>query len=153
MQHWIICRPYGTGGLGGWFNFYLYFMPNGIIPFNKMLEMIKIQCNIFFSGHKIIFIRTTMIYLIELETVVDRVAKRSWVKKSNFQKRKVYRTKNGKLPTSHRYDHLPLLRSCPGGFNRSWLCRTCRCKDKAFWGFCKYFHISILINTLQKNNC
>jgi len=34
--------------------------------------------------------------------------------------------KKGKLPTSHRYDHLPLLRSRPGGFNRSWLCRTCR---------------------------
>ncbi len=41
--------------------FYLYFMPNGIIPFNKMLEMIKIQCIIFFSGHNIIFIRTTVI--------------------------------------------------------------------------------------------
>ncbi len=24
-------------------------------------------------------------------------------------------TKNGKLPTSHRYDRLPLLRSRPGG--------------------------------------
>jgi len=34
--------------------------------------------------------------------------------------------KKGKLPTSHRYDRLPLLRSRPGGFNRSWLCRTCR---------------------------
>ena len=27
--------------------------------------------------------------------------------------------KKGKLPTSHCYDHLPLLRSRPGGFNRS----------------------------------
>jgi len=35
-------------------------------------------------------------------------------------------TKKGKLPTSHRYDHLPLLRSRPGGFSRSWLCRTCQ---------------------------
>ncbi len=34
--------------------------------------------------------------------------------------------KKGKLPTSHRYDRLPLLRSRPGGFNRSWLCRTCQ---------------------------
>ena len=26
-------------------------------------------------------------------------------------------TKNGKLPTSHRYNRLPLLRSHPGGFS------------------------------------
>jgi len=31
----------------------------------------------------------------------------------------------GKLLTSHRYDQLPLLRSRPGGFTRSWLCETC----------------------------
>ena len=36
------------------------------------------------------------------------------------------RIKKGKYPTSHRYDHLPLLRSRPGGFSRSWLCRTCQ---------------------------
>ncbi len=28
-------------------------------------------------------------------------------------------TKNGKLPTSHCYDHIPLLCSHPGGLNRS----------------------------------
>ena len=33
--------------------------------------------------------------------------------------------KKGKLPTSHRYDRVPLLRSRPGGLSRSWLCRTC----------------------------
>jgi len=33
--------------------------------------------------------------------------------------------KIGKRSTSHRYDRIPLLRSRPGGFNRSWLCRTC----------------------------
>ncbi len=27
---------------------------------------------------------------------------------------KIKDTKNGKLPTSHRYDHIPLLRSRPG---------------------------------------
>jgi len=37
--------------------------------------------------------------------------------------------KNGKLPASHRYDLIPLLRSRPGGFKGSWLCRTCRCKN------------------------
>ncbi len=41
--------------------FYQYFMPNGIIPFNKMLEVIKIRCIIFFSGYNIIFMRTTVI--------------------------------------------------------------------------------------------
>ena len=30
----------------------------------------------------------------------------------------------GKLPTSRRYDLLPLLRSSPGGFARSWPYRT-----------------------------
>ena len=30
----------------------------------------------------------------------------------------------GKLTTSHRYNRLPLLRSSPGGFTRSWSCRT-----------------------------
>ena len=29
-----------------------------------------------------------------------------------------YKTKKGKLPTSHRYDHLPLLRSRPGGIRQ-----------------------------------
>jgi len=38
----------------------------------------------------------------------------------------IWGTKKGKLPTSHRYDHIPLLRSRPGGLNRSWLCRTCQ---------------------------
>lgn len=28
-----------------------------------------------------------------------------------------YFRKNGKLPTSHRYNRLPLLRSHPGGFS------------------------------------
>ena len=37
--------------------------------------------------------------------------------------------KVGKLPVSHRYNRLPLLCSHPGGFNRSWSCRTCRRKD------------------------
>ncbi|MBE6294463.1 MAG: hypothetical protein E7090_07260 [Bacteroidales bacterium] len=30
----------------------------------------------------------------------------------------------GKLPTSRRYNQLPLLRSSPGGFIRSWPYRT-----------------------------
>ena len=30
----------------------------------------------------------------------------------------------GKLPTSRRYNQLPLLRSSPGGFARSWPYRT-----------------------------
>lgn len=33
--------------------------------------------------------------------------------------------KKGKRSTSHRYDLIPLLRSRPGGFKGSWLCRTC----------------------------
>jgi len=32
--------------------------------------------------------------------------------------------KVGKLPVSHRYNHLPLLYSYPGGFNGSWSYRT-----------------------------
>ena len=49
------------------------------------------------------------------------------ITKFEYKYRKILQkcTKKGKLPTSHRYDHLPLLRSRPGGFNRSWLCRTC----------------------------
>ena len=39
-------------------------------------------------------------------------------------------TKKGKLLTSHRYDQLPLLRSHPGGFIRSWLCKTCPLQSK-----------------------
>jgi hypothetical protein len=38
--------------------------------------------------------------------------------------------KKGKLLTSHRYDHLPLLPSGPGGFSRSWSYKTCLSKDK-----------------------
>jgi hypothetical protein len=34
--------------------------------------------------------------------------------------------KTGKLLTSHRYNHPPLLHSCPGGFSRSWPYKTCR---------------------------
>ncbi len=41
--------------------------------------------------------------------------------------------KNGKLPTSHRYNLIPLLRSRPGGFKGSWLCRTCRCKNTTYF--------------------
>ena len=33
-------------------------------------------------------------------------------------------TKKGKLTISHRYNHLPLLPSGPGGFNGSWSYRT-----------------------------
>ena len=32
--------------------------------------------------------------------------------------------KKGELLTSHRYDHIPLLDSSPGGFCRSWSCKT-----------------------------
>ena len=32
--------------------------------------------------------------------------------------------KKGKRSVSHRYNHLPLLHSCPGGFSRSWSHRT-----------------------------
>ncbi|OUP09351.1 hypothetical protein B5F34_06800 [Mediterranea sp. An20] len=44
----------------------------------------------------------------------------------------------GKLTTSRRYDLLPLLRSSPGGFTRSWPCRTypfwfCGCKGTHFF--------------------
>lgn len=46
--------------------------------------------------------------------------------KINFEIPTFAGIKKGKLPTSHRYDHLPLLRSRPGGFSRSWLCRTCQ---------------------------
>ena len=35
-------------------------------------------------------------------------------------------------------NRLPLLRSHPGGVCRSWSCRTCRCKDTPFLGFCKW---------------
>src|SRR6476661_1975750 len=45
--------------------------------------------------------------------------------------------KNGKRPTSHRYNHIPLLCSHPGGFCRSWSCRTCRCKCTIFLYFRK----------------
>jgi len=48
-------------------------------------------------------------------------------KKSPLSK---WEKKNGKLLTSHRYDHLPLLPSGPGGFSRSWSYKTCRRKDK-----------------------
>ncbi len=41
--------------------------------------------------------------------------KRKIVKKINFRTKHID-TKNGKLPTSHRYNRLPLLRSHPGGF-------------------------------------
>jgi len=34
-------------------------------------------------------------------------------------KRKLWGTKNGKLPTSHCYNLIPLLRSRPGGFKGS----------------------------------
>ena len=61
----------------------------------------------------------------------------------------------GKLPTSRRYDLLPLLRSSPGGFARSWPYRTypytffqmslpehtpvsqLRCKSSVFFPFIK----------------
>ena len=43
---------------------------------------------------------------------------------------KIKGKKNGKLLTSHRYNHLPLLHSCPGGFNRSWSYKTCQCKSR-----------------------
>lgn len=39
---------------------------------------------------------------------------RNWVRSLNFKLREI---KNGKLPTSHRYDQLPLLCSHPGGFS------------------------------------
>lgn len=40
-------------------------------------------------------------------------------KKDNFQTTSLQLKpiKNGKLPKSHRYDRLPLLRSHPGGFS------------------------------------
>jgi hypothetical protein len=40
-------------------------------------------------------------------------------KKDNFQitSLQLKQIKNGKLPKSHRYDRLPLLRSHPGGFS------------------------------------
>ena len=41
--------------------------------------------------------------------------KRKIVKDCNFRTKRID-TKNGKLPTSHRYNRLPLLRSHPGGF-------------------------------------
>jgi len=50
---------------------------------------------------------------------------------------KDYLLKKGKRPTSHRYNHIPLLCSHPGGFYRSWSCRTCHCKYKAILYFCK----------------
>lgn len=34
-------------------------------------------------------------------------------------------------------NHIPLLRSHPGGVCRSWSCRTCRCKYTIFLYFCK----------------
>ena len=34
-------------------------------------------------------------------------------------------------------NHIPLLCSHPGGFCRSWSCRTCRCKYTIFLFFCK----------------
>jgi len=41
------------------------------------------------------------------------------IKKDNFQitSLQLQPIKNGKLPKSHRYDQLPLLRSHPGGFS------------------------------------
>jgi len=50
---------------------------------------------------------------------------------------KDYLLKKGKRPTSHRYNHIPLLCSHPGGFYRSWSCRTCHCKYKSILYFCK----------------
>ncbi len=42
--------------------------------------------------------------------------------------------KTGKLLTSHRYNHTPLLHSCPGGFSGSWPYKTCQDdKGKAFF--------------------
>lgn len=43
----------------------------------------------------------------------------SETKKDNFQitSLQLKPIKNGKLPKSHRYDRLPLLRSHPGGFS------------------------------------
>jgi len=68
---------------------------------------------------------------------------RSWcLKNQTVLKQKISlrgRLKDGKRPTSHRYNHIPLLRSHPGGFYRSWSCRTCQCKDTIFLYFCKWF--------------
>jgi len=36
--------------------------------------------------------------------------------------------KKGKLLISHRFNRLPLLHSCPGGFSRSWSYKTCHPK-------------------------
>ena len=46
----------------------------------------------------------------------------------------VFKKKPGKLLTSRRYDHLPLLHSCPGGFSRSWPYKTCQgCKCRTWF--------------------
>ena len=87
----------------------------------------------------------------------------------------------GKLPTSRRYNQLPLLRSSPGGFARSWPYRTypyfcikiyqinrdtshvLRCKDSNYFLFYKLISINIsltkyhltkiyTLNIQQKNN-
>lgn len=59
-------------------------------------------------------------------------------------------TKKGKRSTSHRYNQIPLLRSRPGGFTRSWPCRTNPSTKvgifyiltKKFSVFCHHFHQS-----------
>ena len=45
----------------------------------------------------------------------------------------------GKLPTSRRYNQLPLLRSSPGGFARSWPYRT--------------YPYTCIINSNKKSRC
>ncbi len=56
--------------------------------------------------------------------------------------------KNGKLPASHRYDLIPLLRSRPGGFKGSWLCRTCRCKNTTLLELNKLFFVTFYFDPI-----
>ncbi len=54
--------------------------------------------------------------------------------------------KEGKLTASHRYDHLPLLPSDPGGFSRSWSYWTCpSAKVVLLQSFYKPFQKEILM--------
>ena len=68
-----------------------------------------------------------------------------WRFKKSFKKGFKEKRKKGKRPTSHRYNLIPLLRSRPGGFKGSWLCRTCPAqKYNHFFNFSTIFFLILV---------
>ena len=59
---------------------------------------------------------------IKKEFLISLEIRNGW---GNLIKKILKRKKKGKLLTSHRYNHRPLLSSDPGGLSRSWPYKTC----------------------------